>query len=250
MKAIFFISDAHLGFDNKDVEANRVSLLLRFLEYVEKNGRMLVIIGDLFDFWFEYKSVIPRKYFNILFELKRMRDQNIKIHYVTGNHDFWMNNFWEEQVGVVVHKNPFEFESNSKKFYIAHGDGLAKKDIGYRILKRILRHPFNVRLFRLVHPDLGFAAARFFSRLSRNHRVFQDEDREYIAFSKARFEEGFDCVLMGHTHRPCVCHEKDQIYVNTGDWIDHFSYAEFNGERLMLKYWKKDPPKVKPDLDF
>jgi UDP-2,3-diacylglucosamine hydrolase len=234
MKSIYFVSDAHLGFDNKDAEAHRV---------VEKNGRMLVIIGDLFDFWFEYGSVVPRKYFNILFMLKRMCDQNIGIHYITGNHDFWMENFLEEQIGVIVHKNPFEFESNGKNFYIAHGDGLAKKDIGYRILKRILRHPFNIRLFRLIHPDFGFAAARFFSRLSRNHRVFQDEDNEYIAFAKAKFEKGFDCVLMGHTHRPCVYLEKDQIYVNTGDWIVHFSFAEFNNNRLMLKYWEKILPK-------
>lgn len=250
MKSIFFISDAHLGFDNKDVEAHRVFLFLRFLEHVQNSGRMLVIIGDLFDFWFEYESVVPRKYFDILFMLKRMCDQKIEVHYVTGNHDFWMDNFWEEQIGAVVHKSPFEFESDGKRFYIDHGDGLAKKDVGYRFLKRILRHPFNIRLFRMVHPDLGFAVSRFFSRLSRNHRFFQDEDVEYKAFAKARFEEGFDCVLLGHTHRPCVCHEKDQIYINTGDWIEHFSFAEFNGDRLMLKYWEKDSPKVKQKLDL
>jgi UDP-2,3-diacylglucosamine hydrolase len=236
-KSTFFVSDAHLGFDNEDVEARRISLFLRFLETVEQRGSMLVIVGDLFDFWFEYPSVVPRKYFNVLCALKRICDQRIAVHYVTGNHDFWMDGFLESQMGITVHKNPFEFELNSKKFYIAHGDGLAKKDVGYRILKRILRHPMNIRLFRLVHPDIGFALARFFSRLSRNHRVFQDEDAEYFAFAKERFEEGFDCVLLGHTHRPCICQEKDRTYINTGDWIENFSYAEFDGHRLMLKYW-------------
>ena len=246
MSRIFFISDAHLGLKEENREKEREERLTEFLKYVEKNGDGLTIVGDLFDFWFEYRSVVPRRYFSIVFALKTMVNQGINVDYVTGNHDFWISSFFENELGIKVHRDPLEMVVNGKRLYVAHGDGLAKKDVGYRMIKRILRHPLNIRLYRLVHPDLGFALALFFSKLSRDHREIKNRDDEYKQYAKARFVEGFDAVVLAHTHRPQEFHENGRTYINIGDWMNHFTYGKFEGGRLSLEYWQKQ---ANDDLD-
>jgi len=243
MSRIFFISDAHLGL--KKNKEQQEKYLLNFFEYVESKADSLYILGDLFDFWFEYRSVIPRRYWPVLCALKKLVDHGVKLTYVTGNHDFWMGNFFQDELGVQVYDEPLKIQIDEKRFYIAHGDGLTKKDVGYRILKKVLRHPMNIRLYRLLHPDVGFAIASFFSRLSRNCREVKNRDVEYIQFAKNRFSEGFDFVILAHTHRPQEFRENDQTYINTGDWMHYFTYGKFEKGRLKLKYWLKEK---KPDL--
>ncbi len=237
MKPIYFISDAHLEGNNHSVDEKRETLLLDFLRFVEQKGEKLFIIGDLFDFWFEYRSVIPRRYFKVLFALKTLIDRGVEIHYVTGNHDFWMDTFFPEDLHIQIHDKPLDIQIEGKRFHIAHGDGLARGDVRYRMLKKILRHPFHIRLYRILHPDLGFALADFFSRLSRNHRKIKDRDEEYTHYAKARFQEGFDCVILGHTHSPQEYRELGKTYINTGDWMNQFTYGKLEKGRLTLEHW-------------
>jgi len=240
MKPTFFVSDAHLGFADRKTENEREKRLIAFFQFVQKKGDSLYIVGDLFDFWFEYQSVIPRRYFDILLSLKNLVNGGIKVGYITGNHDFWMDSFFENQLHIPVYRTPIEIKIHEKRLYIAHGDGLAKKDVAYRMLKKFLQHPLNILLYRIVHPDIGFALAGFFSRLSRNHREIKNRDAEYIAFAKSRFTEGYDAVVLAHTHRPQEFQYKNQIYINTGDWIEHFTYGKFERGRLSLEYWEKE----------
>jgi UDP-2,3-diacylglucosamine hydrolase len=197
-------------------------------------------VGDLFDFWFEYRSAVPRRYFNMLCALKKLVDQGVHIFYITGNHDFWMEKFMTDTIGVSVSQKPLEIQIEEKRFFIAHGDGLAKKDVGYRLLKKMLRNRLTVGLYRLIHPDAGYGLARYFSRLSRNHRLIKDRDEEYIAYAKNRFDEGFDCVVMGHTHRAQEYHEDGHTYINIGDWMTGFTYGTYENGRLSIERWSTE----------
>ena len=239
MKPTFFISDVHLGNSHHSVGYEREKLLLEFLGYLEKRGETLIIIGDLFDFWFEYKSVIPRRYFNVLFALKELIDKGVAVHYITGNHDFWMDTFFPEELHIQIHDKPLNIEIGGKRYHIAHGDGLAKQDGKYRMLKKILRHPFHIRLYRILHPDLGFALADFCSRLSRNHQKIKDRDEDYIHYAKDRFQEGFDGVILGHAHSPQEYRESGKTYINTGDWMNHYTYGKLERGKLTLEYWSR-----------
>lgn len=237
MEKIYFVSDAHLGSGEKSDDQTKQKLL-DFFNTVNKHGDRLYIVGDLFDFWFEYRSVIPRQYFDILIALRELVTKGIKVGFITGNHDFWVDNFFIKDMGISVHKVPLEVTINGYRLLIAHGDGLAKKDRGYRLLKKVLRHPLNIRLYRLLHPDIAFALAGFFSKTSRNYKELKNVDEEYIEYAKSRFQEGFDFVILGHTHRPQVYHNGEKTYINTGDWLNHFTYAKLEKGRLSLEHWK------------
>lgn len=237
MSQTFFISDAHLGLEDEEKEIHRVDHLLKFFNHVASCGGRLYIVGDLFDFWFEYRYVIPRRYFRIVCSLKELVEQNVHVEYITGNHDFWMEDFFENDLAIRVHHQPLSMECGGKRFYVAHGDGLAKTDVGYRFLKKILRNRFNIHLYRLLHPDAGFRLALFFSHLSRNHREVKIKDEEYAQYARARFAEGFDGVVLAHTHRPHEVHESGHTYVNIGDWMHHYSYGRLEEGRLSLEYW-------------
>jgi UDP-2,3-diacylglucosamine hydrolase len=237
IKAVYFISDVHLGFADKAVEWERESRLVRFLERVAQNGSALFIVGDLFDFWYEYSAVIPRRYFSILRQLRNLSDRGVRVVYLAGNHDFGIGSFIRDDLKAEISLDPLDETLNGKRFYIDHGDGIAKSDVGYRLLKKILRHPWNQALFRAIHPDFGFAAARFFSRLSRNHRESRDQDDEYIGYARERFKEGFDCVVMAHTHRAQFFQDAGRTYINTGDWMEGFTYGKFEAGKLSLEKW-------------
>ena len=242
MSRIFFISDAHLGLEDEEKERHRVDLLLKFFNHVAHYGHRLYIVGDLFDFWFEYRYVIPRRYFRVICALQNLVEQNIRVEYITGNHDFWMEDFFEHDLGIRVHHQPLNMEYEGKHFYVAHGDGLAKSDVGYRVLKKILRHRFNIHLYRILHPDVGFRLALFCSHLSRNHREIKNRDEEYTQYARARFTEGFDGVVLAHTHRPHEVHENGRTYVNIGDWMHHYSYGRLEKGQLSLEYWPVESP--------
>lgn len=241
MKPVFFISDAHLGSRMNKKPDPRETRLLKWFETFGAKADEIFIVGDLFDFWFEYRSVIPERYFSVLCALKTLRERNIPIHFISGNHDFGIGRFFSENLGIHVHHDPLDIKLQGKRYYISHGDGLARKDRGYRILKRILRSPVNIALYRLFHPDLGIGMADFFSRLSRDHREIKDSNEEYRAFARNRFREGFDGVVMAHTHMPDELHENSCSYINTGDWMKHFTYGKLEGGRLTLCRRKVEP---------
>lgn len=238
MKPIFFISDAHLGFAPPEEELRRETALTDFLEWISDRAECLFVVGDLFDFWFEYASVIPRRFFRILCGLNRLRDKGVAVHYIVGNHDCWAETFFPQEMGIAVHFEPITPVLQGRQFHIEHGDGLAKKDIGYRILKKIVRNRFAVRAYKMIHPNAAFKTALFFSRWSRNHRTIPDQDEEYASVAKGLFARGTDCVVFGHTHRPYECIENGRSYINTGDWMNHFTYGKLENGRLTLEHWR------------
>ncbi len=241
MKSIFFVSDIHLGLHDKVQEKEKERRFLSFLEHVERRGEQLFIVGDLFDYWFEYKYVIPRGYHHVISKLGMLVESGVKVTYIAGNHDFWLGDFFPSDLGIPVHKDPISVTLRGKKFYLHHGDGLALRDTGYRILKKILRSRLNIFLFSLVHPSITAPIAKGSSRSSREYTSQKDygESDGMIACAEKKIAEGFDVVIMGHRHQPRTQPIGKGTYINLGDWITYRTYAEFNGTKVVLKTWEQ-----------
>ena len=237
MSLTYFISDVHLGELPLDQEQERVDIFLGFLKSLETKADRIFFVGDLFDFWFEYKQAIPKKHFATLHQLARLREHNIELHYLPGNHDFWLGEFFQRELGIQTYDDDWSGEIEGKKFYLFHGDGIAKKDVGYRLLRRFLRFPLNLKIFRLLHPDWGIPFARLVSGSSRHYtnHIKLNDHRDYIEFAQTKFKEGFDYVLMGHRHNPYVHDENGKKYINLGDWLMNYTYAVFDGHQLRLE---------------
>jgi len=236
----YFISDLHIGVDCSEEEKQRQKKILEFLNTISKDATHLYIVGDLFDFWYEYKKVIPKKYFDFLYILKSMTNRGVEIHYLAGNHDFYLGNFFDEYMNVKTWQDEYTFKLAGKKFYLLHGDGLAKRDKSYRFLKRVLRNKTNNRIFRWLHPDFGIPFARFISGSSRNYtrNINLQDEEDYKEFAKKQFSNGYDFVLLGHRHIPLEYKNDNHIYINLGEWFEANSYAVFDGNELKLAYYK------------
>jgi UDP-2,3-diacylglucosamine hydrolase len=238
---VYFLSDAHLGAATPQVARNQVERLHGLLNEIEQQGRTLVIVGDLFDFWYEWKFVIPKQHIPILFRLKVLLDRGIAIHYLAGNHDFRLHGFLETIIGLQIHSDAMIGDIQGQRIFIFHGDGVLTKDHGYRMLRRVLRNRLAQRGFSWIHPDLGMRLARGTSVTSRKYeRGGAEDDRDYLAFAQRKFGESFDGVVMGHTHRPLEHHEGSHTYVNLGDWITRFTYGLHDGTSLRLLHWRDD----------
>lgn len=244
-KTIYFISDAHLGAEGKEKEKIKEEKLLAFLHKIKEDGEFLYILGDMFEFWFEYKNVIPKDHFKILSQLRRVVDSGIEVNYVVGNHDFWLGDFLTAQIGIKIFKGPIEVNHQEKRIFLAHGDGLAKKDWGYRILKKILRNKVNIFLYRLIPCDLSYPLAKFVAGKSRA----QAEKREkwyledYRNFANEKIRQSFDAVILAHTHVPTLENlGRDPmdslhggIYLNIGDWFKNFTYGKLMEGKFYLE---------------
>jgi UDP-2,3-diacylglucosamine hydrolase len=242
--AAYFISDAHLGAKAPDAEEREVRLI-GFLENITHKASQLFIVGDLFDFWIEYKHAIRPDYFHVLYELRRLKKQGVEIHYLAGNHDFALGTFMSEKLGIAVHPSGcLNLTLQGRTIYLSHGDGLMPSDRGYRVLKKILRNPQCQRIYRLLHPNWGVPLAEGFSRTSRDQISFRSPESEWNAYrqvAKNMLNEGPDIVVFGHTHYPEMCSWNGKIYCNIGDWIQHFTYAVLeNGEIHLKKYGSDD----------
>jgi UDP-2,3-diacylglucosamine hydrolase len=242
-KKIFFISDFHLGSPDRLASLQRERYIIRFLESIQQEAAEIFIVGDLFDFWFEYKTVVPKGYVRILGKLATLTDSGIPIHFFVGNHDMWMKNYFEKELSIPVYYEPKIFVRNGKKFLIGHGDGLGPGDGGYKFLKKIFRSKFSQGLFGILPPAIGVRIANYFSRTSRiaarqTEEKFRGEDGEWlIQYCKRKLtEENFDYMIFGHRHLPIdFTFPNGSRYINLGDWINYFSYASFDGEQLYLK---------------
>ena len=240
--AVYFISDAHLGQADRGKEELKFRKLCSFFDMVAAKGERLYILGDLFDFWFEYKHAIPKEHVSVLFELSKLIESGVKLTYITGNHDFWLGDLLTRRLGVEVFKDELTVTHDGKRIFLIHGDGLAKKDRGYRILKKIMRNRFNIFLYRQVPPDIGIPFAKFCSRLSRGHTSERPKEsflREYRDYAQRRLNDGYDCVISAHTHYPEQIEYENGVYINTGDWCVNFTYAVLKDGRLELKWWDK-----------
>ncbi len=244
MSLIYFISDIHLGAPSLEAsfEETRKNELLKFLGTVGANGSRLVIVGDLFDFWYEYKHVVPKNFFWLYSSLRQLVERGVAVDYVAGNHDFYLGEFFSKSVGLTVHQDGFTEEIGGKKFLVIHGDGLALRDGGYRMLKRILRNGTVQSLIRLTHPDLVFSMARAFSKKSREYTTSKDfgETDGMMMFAERKLKEGYDIVVMGHNHVPKFERLGGGVYVNLGDWLRNFTYGIFDGSEMQLLKWEFD----------
>lgn len=240
---LIFFSDVHLLLDQDSAERKKIDRLSAFLEGIPDSGcRNVFILGDLFDFWFEWYHVIPKYWFAVLFKLRRLVDSGVNVFFINGNHDFYSGKFLAEQLGVQPVGENLDFQVGSRRFFVAHGDGLAKGDRGYRFLKKIIRNRMSIFLYKtFLSADLGIQIARMASHSSR---TLQRKDvtswgDEYWQFARKKFAAGTDYVILGHIHSPAIRRQENNCYVNCGDWLNHFSYAEYDGSRLNLKYWDR-----------
>ncbi len=239
MPKIYFISDAHLGLSDKSTENKKEEMLINFFNIASLDASAIYILGDLFDTWFEYNTVIPKGFHRTITALDELVRKNIQVHYLLGNHDFWMNNYFESELGIHVHLDSYSFIHEGKKIFLHHGDGFSKKDIGYKILKKIFRNSLNIKLYKLLHPDLGISLAKKFSRLSRKHssgKKYLEKD-ELNSIIEKIINQGYDIVIMGHLHQPIQQKFNKGEFINLGDWIEHFTYAVMQNGVIELKKW-------------
>lgn len=240
---VYFASDLHLGIPDHASSLAREKKFVQWLDYVKTDASAIFIVGDLFDFWFEYKEVVPRGFVRVLGKLAELRDNGVTIYFFTGNHDQWMNNYFQEELDIPVYHSPQRITIAGKKFLIAHGDGLGPGDHGYKFLKKLFRGKFSRWLFARLHPNLGVWLGR---RWSKNNRLisgedqaeFMGEDKEWLVqYSRAILKtEPVDYFIFGHRH--IVLDYKltgSSRYINLGDWIRFNSYAIFDGDKLQLR---------------
>jgi UDP-2,3-diacylglucosamine hydrolase len=225
----FFVSDAHFGLQVPGGE-NRELHFNEFIDSVRDRMETLIILGDFFDFWIEYTTVIRLDYFNILYMLRQLVNSGVKVHYLAGNHDFALGPFFKNQMGATIHLNTFQTEIQGKKVYLYHGDGLIRSDVGYRILKKILRNPFNQKVYKmLIHPDFGIQFGMLCSRISKKHNktryLSPDRIMEYRCCAQNRLRDGYEIVFYGHTHAAELTIFPEGTYCNTGAWLSKYTYA-------------------------
>lgn len=249
-KSLLFFSDVHLGAPNLRDDRQRQQSVLQFLDYAAENQAAVYIVGDLFEFWFEYKQVIPKSNFPVLAALYQMTSQGLEVHYLPGNHDLWISTFLQNEIGLILHERATQIRTEAYNIFATHGDGAAASDKGYRFLRNIMSSGINIRLYRLVHPDFGIPFAKRMSQVSRNAGDAKCTwDREYEAFAKQKFSEGYNVVIMGHTHRPFHKMIDKKQFINLGDWLRHFSYCEITGDAVALRQWPTKHVYIEPELD-
>ena len=238
-RAAYFISDAHLGAEPKPREAPREARLIAFLNSLPGRARSLYIVGDLFDFWFEYGTTIPRRYFDLLATLRDVRRSGVEITCLAGNHDFWLGRFLTEELGIRTHDGALPVVEQGRRIWLHHGDGLLGGDLGYRALKRVLRSPASIAVYRWIHPDLGIPLAHWASRWSRHSRgdAPLDEARLVRDIARPRFEDGYDAVMIGHFHRVLEHREGRQVFFVLGDWMDRFTYVALENGEFRMDVW-------------
>lgn len=247
-KKIYFLSDFHLGAPDAAASLVREKRVVRFLDEIKHDAAEIFIVGDLFDFWYEYRNVVPKGYVRILGKMAELTDAGIPIHFFVGNHDMWMKDYFQKELNTDVYFEPKEFNFYGKRFLVGHGDGLGPGDKGYKFLKKIFRNKFCQWMFGVLPPYIGIGLADYFSRKSRaktgkTDEVFLGNENEWLViYSKEVLEkEHFDYFIFGHRHLPLdVQLNNNSRYINLGDWIKYFTYAVFDGETLSLQHYKNE----------
>jgi len=250
---IYFISDAHLGAPFKEA-SEWERQLLRFFRFIEDDAQALYIMGDLFDFWIEYRYAIRADYFSVIHGLRSLIEKGIEIHYFAGNHDFAFGPFISTTLGMKVHAGHDTIQLQGRRVHLYHGDGLLKADVGYRVLKKVLRNRFCQAIYKLLPPGTGIGLAVATSGTSRKlSEGFMTEkiQTEYRSHARLYLDRGDDIVIFGHTHRPELSHWGDKVYCNTGAWMKNFDYATMTGGALRLwRYRDGEAPEERPSIDW
>ena len=246
---IYFASDLHLGTPNYQSSLAREKVFIQWLNQIQDSCEELFLVGDIFDFWFDYAEVIPKNYVRVLGKLAEFTDAGIPVHYFKGNHDMWLNGYFENELGFIVHDDNYVFEKKGVKFLVGHGDGKGPQDYKYKLLKKIFRNPICKFLFKWIHPDIGIGIANYFSRRSRygggeTKEVFLGADKEWLIqyINKKKSTVNANYYIFGHRHL-ALQHKIDEhaTYINLGDWLHYRSYAVFDGQEAKLCYFNNQP---------
>lgn len=242
-KKIYFASDFHLGVPTLEISLAREKLVCKWLDAIKHDAEEIYLVGDIFDFWYEYKYTIPKGQTRLLGKIAEITDSGIPVHFFTGNHDLWMKDYFKEELNVQIHHEPVTRTFNNKVFLIGHGDGLGLGDGGYKLLKKIFTSPISKWLYSRLHPNLAFYIAKRSSKRSRINTGDRDEKflgeenewlflycRDYLKTHKV------DYFIFGHRHLPLTLNvDNKATYINLGEWINYHTYAVFDGEKLELK---------------
>ena len=234
-KKIYFASDQHLGAPTPKASLPREKKFVAWLDTIKEDAGTVFLLGDLFDFWFEYKTVVPKGFVRVLGKLAELKDAGIDIYFFAGNHDLWMRDYFQKELNIPVFHKPQEFDINGKIFLIGHGDGLGPNDHGYKRMKKVFTFPFFKWLFRWLHPDIGVRLGHYFS--VKNKLISGDEDARFLGeenewlaqYCRRKLtEKHYDFFVFGHRHLPLEIElNNNSTYINLGDWIQHFTYGEF-----------------------
>ena len=246
-KKIYFSSDNHLGAPNHKNSLVREKRFIRWLDSIKEDASAIFLLGDLFDFWFEYKKVVPKGFVRILGKLAEISDAGIPLYFFAGNHDMWMDGYFENELNIQVFDKPKKFIINKKHFLIGHGDGLGPGDIGFKRMKKVFKNSVAKFLFKWVHPDIGVRIAQYLSTKNKllsgtEDVVFKGEENEWLAqyCKKILEKENFEFFIFGHRHLPLdIKISEHSRYINLGDWISYFSYAVFDGTDIELNFQKE-----------
>ncbi|TAD97620.1 MAG: UDP-2,3-diacylglucosamine diphosphatase [Bacteroidetes bacterium] len=243
-KKIYFASDFHLGSPNASISLERERKIIRWLDAIKPTAQQIFLLGDVFDFWYEYNHVVPKGYIRFFGKLAEIIDSGIPINFFTGNHDLWTFDYFPSEIGMKVYHCPQYVEFCGKKLLIGHGDGLGNGDYGYKILKKIFENRFLQYLFAKIHPDLSFRLAFFWSRSSKN-KARNEEEKRFLGekewlwqYCKAlEVQKHADYYIFGHRHLPLDLEvSANSRYINLGEWFtNQCHYAEFDGNNLTLK---------------
>lgn len=249
-KKIYFASDFHLGVPDKESSLIREKKIIRWLDKAAVDAEEIWLLGDLFDFWFDYKKVVPRGFVRLLGKMAEITDSGTPITVFTGNHDMWFFDYLQKEIGVTLYRKPVTRTWGNKKFMIGHGDGLGPGDKGYKFIKKVFSNKICQWLFRWIHPDIGIGIADFFSGKSRAttgdyDKIYLGDDKEWLAIycREVLKSEHFDYFIFGHRHLPIdISVGENSRYINLGEWINYFTYAVFDGRELQLLSFEQDQP--------
>lgn len=243
---IYFASDFHLGVPDHQSSREREDRVVRWLDFIKADASEIYLLGDIFDFWFEYATVIPKGFIRLQGKLAELSDSGIRLTLFKGNHDMWMFDYFRTELGIEIISDELVLERNGKRFFLHHGDGLGPGDQKYKMLKKIFRSDLCQWLFARIHPNLGIGIAKKWSAGSRIQNSKKDEfeslDKEWlVSYSKELLlKEQYDYLLFGHRHLPLDVPLGKSRYINLGEWMNYNSYAVFDGEDLELKYFEKN----------
>jgi UDP-2,3-diacylglucosamine hydrolase len=243
-KYIYFASDFHLGLDHVISSSNREKKIVSWLNSIKDDCAVLYLVGDVFDYWFEYKEVVPKGFSRLFGKLCEFVDSGIKVHLFTGNHDMWIFDYFKKEIGLEMHYQPLNVEHFGKKYHIAHGDGLGPGDRGYKVLKKIFTNPMSQWLFHRLHPNFGLWLMKKISQKSRDADVpltSIDPEKEWLIQYSYTYQKQnkVDFFVFGHRHFPTIykLNEGHVTVLYLGDWLTNFSYLKVdkNGPQI-IKY--------------
>lgn len=240
-KKIYFASDAHLGFPSYEKSLVREKKFVLWLDEIKNDASEIFLLGDIFDFWYEYKRVVPRGYTRLLGKISEITDSGIPVHFFTGNHDIWVFDYLPTETGVIIHREKFIIERNGKTFLLAHGDGLGPGDKSFKLMKKFFTSPIAQKCFSLIHPNLALKFGLSWSHRRRHFHQYEDflgQDKEWLViYSKEKLKtRHYDYFIYGHRHIPMVFDiTENSKYINLGDWIGNFTYGVFDGKDFELK---------------